>query len=271
MSNATTFKDTLSRGGAAVGHLLHYILLNDCIITYFSTVQPQLLARLEARPETQDIALGVGLLGLQGLEMVGLWLKYPLVKRWIKASPAPASLRAIGSLCTAWAVMGHLGITLVISLVIYDAFGLGATATFIPALLGVVFIILLLLKDFVFLLSLDKYASQGPASGSALAIGQRFPRLSATLANWLLMAFSVVAYTVTWEKTAVIVKANAAPAYRIVEYFGGVLAFCLLYAAARPLSVVEAWMIQRPWLMRLVSTITFLVTMVSAIASKYPG
>ncbi len=269
MSYITTPKYTQSQGWIALGHLLHYLLFNGCIIAYFSFVQPHLLARLDAIPATRDVALGGGLIGLQALEAVGLWLKYPHVKRWVQQAPANSAFRAVGAFCVAVASMGHFAITLLIGFVIYDAFGLGDMPALLSVVFGIPFIILLLCKDIVLAVFLDRYTGQEAAACPMLRLGQRFPRLSAYVADWLLLCFSTVAYTISWGRIYVTPTPYPSPGYRLVEYFGAVLAFCLLYPATHPLSVAEAWMIQRPWLARLVSGITFLGIMLSAIVSVF--
>ncbi len=266
----TTPNHSKSRAGTILGQFLYYVLFNGCTIAYFNTLHPRILAQLLADPAPKDIKFGLSLLGLQVLEIVGLWFKYPLVERQVKQIPSHTTLRAIGSFLVAISVLGHISITLLISMAISEAFGLGleGTPALVPGLLSLVFIIMMLLKDFMLLISLGKYTDQNELLSSLLAISQRLPRISAYLADGLLLLFSLVAYTVTWGQMASLATISIVSlGQRVIDYAGAIIAFCLFFPATHPLSVAEAWLVRRPRFARLASFSSFLITMVSAIAN----
>lgn len=248
-----------------VSSILTFVILNGWHLIYFGIVQPYLLIRLERVPETRDLTLGFLLLTLQLAEIVGLWLKYPAVHRRIRERTGAS---ALGFFLVGISILGHMGLTTgLMSFATLNALGIdlrGMTPV-VPLLLAMVFFFAMLIKEgvlLVFVLDYQKPVPPIPVPG----LSRRFRRGSEFVADGILAVFGAVAYTVTWEQTIAASHFTATTlGGRLLELFGAVLFFSLVFPALHPLSVADVWLVRRSWQDCAVSSVSFLITMLFAI------
>ena len=101
---------------------LRSLALNLGLIGYFIWIQPAILASLDQAPEKANLGLALALLAVQGAEILGLWLKYPLVYRRAQANPNPKPWGAAASGLT---LIGQIGMTALLAFSTMWAFGIG--------------------------------------------------------------------------------------------------------------------------------------------------
>ncbi len=253
--------------------LLFILFFHGWHILYFYTLQPHLLARLEAATASAspipDLLLGGGLVIFQVMEVIGLWLKAPAIHHRVRRG---GDVPEGGYIVVMLVSLAHMGLAALLTFAIFDLLGIDLSgAPTVSGMFGFLLFVAMLVKEgllMTLVMDLRKPALSLPVS----PLNRSFPRASAILADGMLALFGAVAYTVTWERLAATSPFTAATLRgQLLEYVGAMALFGLIYPATHPLVVVETWLLRRGWPARIFAGISFLVAMFAALTSIPAG
>jgi hypothetical protein len=241
-----------------------YFFLTLWFLAYFIWVQPLVLAHLSQAPEEKNIILGLMLVGVQILELIGVWLKFPTVAARIEANRSQ-SWAQLGIILL---VMTHIFITALLAITTIKLFGIDFDDSgLFNGLAALAIFFAALIKEGFFLAG--GFRLMGAKSYRLPPIPQIVPpHIVEIIGDGLLAVFSALAYTVTWEQIA-----SGSPigggsiSDTVVEYLGAMLLFFMVFPATRILYYTEELLTQRPRIAVLGSWALLLITMCAAIAA----
>ena len=231
-------------------------------LAYFIGVQPGIMARLSQIPEQRNIALGLILVGVQVLELIGVWLKYPSVDARVRTNRSKSWVQFVSGLL----VMTHMLVTALLSFTALELFGVDLKdAPLWSGLAGIMFFILALGKEGLFLgwwlQLMGMQWDNLPGLPKTIS-----PMVAELVGDGFLAIFSALAYTVTWEQIAADSFILGTTSSQIMlEYLGAVLFFLMIFPATRAIYYVEELLSNQPLSARRQSVFWLLVTLISAL------
>ena len=246
--------------------LLKHLAINLFFIGYFIWLQPPILERLSATPETNDISLGLVLIGIQLAEMTGVWLKYPGIIQHLHIN---RNLKPVGMFLTMILTLTHIFISAMLAISTIQAFGveLGGTPPLLPTIAALLFFFIVLTKEGLVLQLAFIFLGKGVAvpqkthSPAELALRD-------SLGDILLAAFAALTYTVVWDGTLATAPLEGQTFWQhIVEFFGAALFFFMVFPATRATYYALEWNTHQTKLQRVLSSVFTLAMMVTAYLS----
>jgi hypothetical protein len=255
---------------------LRFIFINAGVLVYFLWLQPGFLRALQEASVRPNWGLGAGLMALQILNLLAMLYKGTFTQQRI-ASLHPsadepsrgfsiAAMLAIGLviLCylglvsplVNWAILGLLGIDI------------RGEPPFWQGLFGFLYLFAMLVLN-AWLPIVSVFPSiETIKLPDWLKIGEAYPMATEWSADFILAAFGVSAYTLVWEQLALNTPINATtPQSTLLEYFGAVVFFCMVYPATNVLATAEDWLAMRPRWSRWLSGLVFTVILLIAISN----
>lgn len=233
-------------------------------LAYFIWVQPAVLARVAQAPEQKNITLALMLVAVQGLELIGIWLKFPAAYARIQANRSQSWTQLLIGLL----MMTHIFITALLAITTIRLFGLDLSDdAFLPGMAAFALFFAALAKEGFFLVWW--FQLMGMKNTTLPAPPKRIPTFIAEIiGDGLLAVFSALAYTIAWEQIATdTFITGGTPFELMLEYFGAVLFFLMVFPATRSLYYAEELLIQQPRAARVVSGILLLITMIAALSA----
>jgi hypothetical protein len=248
----------------AAGH--RGIIFNLLFVLYYLTLQPVLLRRLADVDQSNqtDYLIGALIFAAMILELIGFWLKKPLIARRFMASPqsdaAPAS-----RILLALVPLAHIFLTAVMAIKALPTVGLPFHGNNILAL--VVFL-LALSREGLWLGWLVQFfqnkASPDPPRRWPGISEETQSHLSDMIGDVCLFFFGCIAYSTAWE-----VLASTTPIQPdeslILQYFGAVILFLMIYPPSRGVYSIEELFTYRPPSVRHAGQISFLAVLIAAL------
>lgn len=238
-------------------------------LAYFIWVQPIILTRSLQAPEQKDISLGLILVGVQVLELIGTWLKYPSVYARVQANRSRSWLQLISGLL----VLTHIMITALLAFTTLRFLGLDLdNDAFIPGLVGLAIFFAALIKEGFFLgwwfQLMGMKGAPLPSLPETIS-----PTIAEIIGDGFLSIFSALAYTIVWEQTAAssFIVLGTTSFKLVLEYLGAAFFFLLVFPATRSLYYTEELLTQQPRTTRWVSWAILLITMLAALSAIPKG
>ena len=233
-------------------------------LAYFIWVQPTILERLSQAPEQKNLTLGLILIGVQILELIGVWLKFPAVVARIEANRSQSAAQ----LLTIFLVLTHIFITALLAFTNIKLFGIDLDNDgFLNGLAGFTLFFLTLAKEGMFLVGW--FRLMGAKNYHLPPIPKMVsPNVAEIIGDGLLAIFSALAYTATWAQIAAdTLMRGGSVSSLVLEYLGAILLFFMIFPATRSLYYTEELLAQQPRAARIASWAFLLITMVAAISA----
>ncbi|MFZ6029207.1 MAG: hypothetical protein ACOYYS_15960 [Chloroflexota bacterium] len=268
-----------------------FVWLNLLFVAYLWWLQPVVIQHLaDSTPGAPDWALGSLLLGIHGLEVIGLLLKRPVgafyARHYPDTSPVGSWRDNMKVVLLVFTPIFHLSLAAMLALVAFERLqmGIGTGSGAALQCLAVVLFFAVLTKEAVFATLLLGTALAGSAREQAMAPSdappwaQRLnkwlnppllPSITATdmlkdmAGDLLLLAFTALAYTATWETIA---GASHDPGDGdIFAYIGLSIFFLMIYFTNRAVYLMQALSVRQNRMAGLLSWASFLVTWLTAL------
>jgi len=231
-------------------------------LAYFIWVQPVILGHISQAPDQKNLILALILAGVQILELIGGWLKFPAVLARIEARRTQGTIQFI----SLFLLLTHIFITALLAFTTIRLFGVDLNDDgFLNGLAGFTLFFLALAKEGFFLIGW--FQLMGTNYGRVPPIPQDLsPHVAEIVGDGLLAIFSALAYTVTWEQIASDnFMVGGSVTNLVLEYFGAILLFLMIFPATRSLYYIEELLTQQPRTARTASWALLLITMIAAL------
>ncbi len=248
---------------------LRNILFGLLFSAYVRFLHPWLLGLLaNARESGQTyVLLGLVIFTLQAFELMGVWLKLPVVQARAARWPNDSALAKFG---VGAAQIAHLFMALMVFNNSLPFFGMDRLCFdydthFAPCFLSTLGFLIIVVKELIVqVFFLAPKTPTRPIDPDAPLI-----KIRETIGEGFLLLFGMVAFTLSWHGIVdVLDPADAAD--KVVTLIGSLVLFMAIYPPSRLVFVAEAWLVKQPLFSRLVNLAFFLITLLAALASV-PG
>jgi hypothetical protein len=249
------------------------ILFNFLFVIYFFTLQPALLRRLSDVDKTNqpDYFIGAIIFAAMLAELIGFWLKKPVIARNIMDSP-PSDASPVSRILLALIPLCHIFLTAMMAITALPAIGLPlhGQESVLKSVLALVVFFTALSREGLWLKWLVEFF-QDKASPN---LPRRWPgvsekhqiQISNLLADLFLFFFGCVAFSTAWEALAQSTPIQPDQSL-IVQYFGVAILFLMIYPPVRGVYSIEELFSYRPLYMRRTNQISFLAALIAAMIS----
>lgn len=238
-------------------------------LIYMWFVHPWILDILVVARTTGEIfvLLGLGVVLVNLLEPLGVWLKTPAVRERIRRWPNESFLAHFG---VGLSQLTHIFLSMMVFLHVLPLFGIQGMCfdyenRALPCLLtNLAFIFILGKEILTFFLVLEM---QKPAR--ALDLDAPGLKVRELLGEPILLAFGMLMFTLSWSAIMIFIEPVATE-----NWWGSLLSslilFLMLYPSSRLVFVVEEWLVKQKPLNRVMIIVFFFLTLLSALR-EVPG
>lgn len=246
-----------------------FLVYGLSFLAYLWWIHPWLLDILVVTRTTSQtfVLLGLGIVLVQMLEPLGVWLKKPAVRERIRRWPNNFFLAQFG---VGLSQLTHIFLAMMVFLHVMPLFGIEGMCfdyenRALPCLLtNLAFVAILCKEMLIFFLVVEM---QKP--GDAHDLDAPGVKLREILGEPILLVFGMLTFTLSWSAIMTFIEPGTTE-----NWWGSLLSslllFMMLYPPSRLVFVVEEWLVMQKPLNRVMIVAFFFLTMLSALR-EVPG
>jgi hypothetical protein len=238
-------------------------------LAYLWFIHPLVLETLVIARSTGQafILLGLGVVLVQVLEPLGVWLKRPAVSERIRRWPSGSFWAQFGVGLTQ---LTHIFLAMMVFLHVMPLFGIDGMCfdyetRALPCLLtNLAFIAILGKELLVFFLVLEMQKPAEPVDLDSPGV-----KLREMLGEPLLLVFGMLTFTLSWSAIMILLEPVTAESWW-GSLLSSLILFMMLYPPSRLVFVVDEWLVKQKPVNRVMMVVFFLLSMLGAL-QEVPG